>query len=200
MNHQQLIDELASIPIARVWNRLFETSHEEEETINISCPLHGSEDKKPSARIYEDSNKVFCWGCGKVRDSVQLIRDALALHDGTSPTFDDVVQWAASELFATEVIKETTQENVQLSRLALQAWLRQRALFLEDTLFTLKNRLSLETYAISFYSLDLLNYYSETWSEESLMALLERTQKRIVNEIMQLGRKYGKKQNSGAQS
>ena len=36
------------------------------------CPFHG-EDRKPSARLYRDTNNCFCWYCRKSWDPVSFI-------------------------------------------------------------------------------------------------------------------------------
>jgi len=42
----------------------------------FSCDLHGDgQDNTPSARLYPDSNKFYCFACGRVRDSVTLVME-----------------------------------------------------------------------------------------------------------------------------
>ncbi|MBD3262159.1 MAG: hypothetical protein GF334_10925 [Candidatus Altiarchaeales archaeon] len=42
----------------------------------FSCDLHGSGmDRKPSGRVYPESNNWHCWGCGKSRDSIETVRE-----------------------------------------------------------------------------------------------------------------------------
>jgi hypothetical protein len=42
----------------------------------FSCDLHGDgRDRKPSGRFYPDSNTIYCFTCGKVRDTIELIRE-----------------------------------------------------------------------------------------------------------------------------
>lgn len=50
----------------------------------FSCDLHGDkQDKKPSARLYPESAAFYCFGCGKTRDAVALVRekDGLSFMD-----------------------------------------------------------------------------------------------------------------------
>jgi len=42
----------------------------------FSCDLHGSGmDRKPSGRVYPESNNWYCWGCGKSRDAIETVRE-----------------------------------------------------------------------------------------------------------------------------
>lgn len=42
----------------------------------FSCDMHGSgRDAMPSARAYPDSNSFYCFGCGRTRDPIQLVRE-----------------------------------------------------------------------------------------------------------------------------
>lgn len=42
---------------------------------NISCPSSTHKDKKPSAHIYEDSNRCKCFGCGCRYDPISLAKE-----------------------------------------------------------------------------------------------------------------------------
>lgn len=47
-----------------------------EHEQQFSCDLHGDgQDNTPSARLYPDSNKFYCFACGKVRDTVTLVME-----------------------------------------------------------------------------------------------------------------------------
>jgi hypothetical protein len=42
----------------------------------FSCDLHGDgNDSKPSSRYYPESNSIYCWACGRVRDSIGLVQE-----------------------------------------------------------------------------------------------------------------------------
>jgi len=42
----------------------------------FSCDLHGTGiDRKPSARVYPESNTWHCWGCGKTRDAIETVKE-----------------------------------------------------------------------------------------------------------------------------
>ena len=45
-------------------------------TYQISCPNPIHEDINPSARVYANSNTVFCWTCNKTWDVVELVKVA----------------------------------------------------------------------------------------------------------------------------
>ena len=43
-------------------------------TYQISCPNPRHEDVNPSARVYANSNTVYCWTCGTTWDVVELVK------------------------------------------------------------------------------------------------------------------------------
>lgn len=53
---------------------VFEDGGDREQ--QFSCDLHGDgNDTAPSARLYPDSNKFYCFACGRARDSITLVRE-----------------------------------------------------------------------------------------------------------------------------
>lgn len=51
----------------------------------FSCDLHGDgRDRKPSGRLYPDSNTIYCFTCGKVRDTIELVREKEGLDFWTA--------------------------------------------------------------------------------------------------------------------
>lgn len=60
-----------------------------ESTHNFSCPFH--EDVNPSARIYVDSNKIWCWKCAKAWDVIELVVDYSNMN------FQQVLTWLEKE-------------------------------------------------------------------------------------------------------
>ena len=41
----------------------------------FACDLHGTgQDNTPSARVYPDSQSYYCFGCGKSRDAIEIVR------------------------------------------------------------------------------------------------------------------------------
>ncbi len=71
MNKAQALQE--SVSILDVLDALG-ISHHGVGTYQISCPNPAHEDINPSARLYGESNTVFCWACGKTWDVVELVR------------------------------------------------------------------------------------------------------------------------------
>lgn len=48
----------------------------EDREQQFSCDLHGSgRDRKPSARVYPESSSFHCFGCGRSRDAITLVRE-----------------------------------------------------------------------------------------------------------------------------
>lgn len=53
----------------------------------FSCDLHGDgRDTKKSARYYPTSNSMYCWACGRARDSITLLREkkGVGFHEAAS--------------------------------------------------------------------------------------------------------------------
>jgi len=64
---------LASILFKYGYKVLDDGGHREQQ---FSCDLHGDgRDSAPSARLYPDSNKFYCFACGRARDSITLVRE-----------------------------------------------------------------------------------------------------------------------------
>lgn len=56
-------------------------------TQQIRCPFH--DDRTPSARLYEDSQRIYCYTCGKGWDVIALVQGRLQLqHHETLDWFD----------------------------------------------------------------------------------------------------------------
>lgn len=60
---------------------------EGKETQQILCPNPQHPERRPSARVYDDSNHVHCFGCGRTWDPVAVV----ALVQGISQ--DAAVEW-----------------------------------------------------------------------------------------------------------
>lgn len=78
------MNPIKKINIFEVLDRLH-ISYGVKHTHQIRCPFH--DDLKPSARIYEDSNTIYCWVCNKTWDNLELVRDVLGL------SYKDGVEW-----------------------------------------------------------------------------------------------------------
>lgn len=63
------------------------------ETCQMSCPCH--EDRHASARVYADTNKIWCFVCGKVWDVIELTVDC------TSMNFSQAITWLGKEFGIT---------------------------------------------------------------------------------------------------
>ena len=68
----------------------------------ILCPFH--EEKTPSAKIYEETNDGFCFGCRKKFDTIELVKK---MED---KTFEDAVNFLYN-IFASKIITKNEQKN-----------------------------------------------------------------------------------------
>lgn len=57
----------------------------EEATQQIRCPFH--EDRSPSARVYADQNKVYCFTCSKQWDVIDAAQTKLGVSLGEAMTW-----------------------------------------------------------------------------------------------------------------
>ena len=97
---EEIINKMRSVSIAEVWNHIRGEQIPEDEVVQIRCPLHGDgkdETSKGSARYYPDSNKIYCWGCSKVRDTIQIVMELKEF------SFSEAVMWI-SETFLGESV------------------------------------------------------------------------------------------------
>jgi len=64
-------------------------------TQQIPCPFH--DDRSPSARVYGDSNKIYCFTCHKLWDVFSLIEDL------KETSFEQSVWWIAKQFDIKDV-------------------------------------------------------------------------------------------------
>ena len=85
----------------------------------FSCDLHGDgRDNAPSARLYPDSNKFYCFACGRARDAISLTQEKEGL------SFWNAVRKLEKEYGLDPLPWEPTEEKIRL----------------EDTLFVTKGQ------------------------------------------------------------
>lgn len=120
-------------------------------THQVPCPFHG-EDRKPSARIYADTNKIYCFTCARgwdVLGTVQAKREC---------SFSDAVSWLEVE-FKIEYAGDGLASLVQ-SKLdhVPRPQLEQFYLMVEDRLIAARDILDLDKYCKYLTALDLVSY------------------------------------------
>jgi hypothetical protein len=72
------------------------------------CPLHGDgRDGKASAKAYADSQKSFCWACGKARDIIAFTAD----HENLS--FSEAVKYVERVFHVTPLHGYDPQEMAE---------------------------------------------------------------------------------------
>lgn len=121
-----------------------------EETQQIRCPFHA--DNNPSARIFADQNKIWCWTCQRGWDVI----DAAQSHLGVG--LHEALTWLEQEFSipgATQGLAMTIK--TQLSSRAAPD-IAQVADLVEQTLRTRKKALGFERYTRLLYGLDLTVY------------------------------------------
>lgn len=102
---------------------------EPADTHQMKCPFHA--DSSPSARVYADQNKLYCWTCGKGWDVIEAVVDHFKL------TFTDALHWLEQEFGVPGVIQtlggsirtqlaSRVAPNVQEVAKGIEAMLRQR--------------------------------------------------------------------------
>lgn len=123
---------------------------EPAETHQMRCPFH--EDHSPSARVYADQNKLYCFTCQRGWDVV----DAVATHWRLS--FTEALNWLEQEFGVPGVLQGLTGTiRTQLAS-RVEPELGHAAELVEQTLKTRRAQLGFSQYAKCLYALDLTVY------------------------------------------
>lgn len=117
-------------------------------TQQIRCPVH--KDRTPSARVYADNNKVFCFTCSKLWDVIELVRSR------ESTDFEGALVWLETQFLVPPASANLTQ--------VLRSQIRRRTEPKPDELYDLveariiahRDRLGMVKYTKAFFALDLL--------------------------------------------
>lgn len=119
----------------------------EEATQQIKCPFH--EDRSPSARVYADQNKVYCFTEQKSWDVIDAAQEILK---GSLP---DALTWLEQE-FSVPGVTKTLQGTIR-TQLAtrLVPDIRDSAAMVEARLKAARRALGFEKYTKLLFALDL---------------------------------------------
>lgn len=125
-------------------------------TQQIICPFH--DDTKPSARAYGDTQKVFCFTCHKLWDSITVVMD------GKSVGFSEAIQLIEDHFKLESPLENlplTVQYNVNKARnnAPSLAYLQS---YVEERLIASRCELGLERYVKYLTVVDLLAHYWAT--------------------------------------
>lgn len=142
----------------------------------ILCPFH--HDRRPSARVYSDTNKVYCFTCARTWDQIAIVREKLGVRD-----LQQVVEW-----FESRFQLPSLRDNIALAVEAQLGAHRQPNLaemyaMVEDILIEARHRMDLQQYINRLYALDIIAYKRSTnamTAEEArcnLQELLNRLQR-----------------------
>lgn len=65
----------ANVPLLEILHKYgYSVNPQYDQDQQFSCNLHGDgSDSKASARYYSESNSTYCFGCGKIRSSVDYV-------------------------------------------------------------------------------------------------------------------------------
>jgi DNA primase len=77
-------------------------------THQISCPFH--DDAHKSARVYEDTNKIWCWTCGKAWDVIELVVEMTNLN------FKQTLIWLEQEFSLVVPTEKKVSKFYSLAR------------------------------------------------------------------------------------
>lgn len=117
-------------------------------TQQIRCPIH--KDRTPSARVYADHNKLYCFTCAKLWDVIELVR----AKEGTD--FEGTLVWLETQFLVppasahlADVVRSQLRKRSDIRPDALYEWVEARILARRDAL-------GLARYTKALYALDLL--------------------------------------------
>ena len=136
--------------------------------LQIACPFHG-QDLHPSARIYWESNSMYCWKCKKMWDVIELVRDSKKL------SFTGAIEYLIDK-FSLSIVKNKkthyTKEEVEKYQ-----FIDYKALG-ENKLILSRKKMPFKKYLNYCSILDKINFLHEAGSENSLKLI-----KKFINKI-----------------
>lgn len=69
------LEQAKSVPMELVLAEAGFNVPEKAGDVQLRCPLHGDgQDQTPSARLFRESNHLYCWGCSKSYDPIDVIQ------------------------------------------------------------------------------------------------------------------------------
>ena len=177
MNISQAVEKIKrEIPILEVWNDELGTSHPVGETLSIPCPFHGDgKDETTSAKAYDDSNKVWCWACAKIRDQIDVVRL------NRNIPFKEAVAILCQRYF-NEELKLNGSSSVNRTDGELPSRANQKLDFLEQVSEQKKREMGWRTYYEVCYATDYLRYViknSGDDAEEMVFKFLEKLEEKV---------------------
>jgi DNA primase len=120
------------------------------QTQQIVCPFH--DDTKPSARVYEDTGKLFCFTCHKLWDPIQLVMEKYEV------SFEQAIERIESHFHIDpNKIDLPTAIRYNVSRPQTPN-LYHLAAYVEDRLIANRRSLGLKKYVKALYALDVFRY------------------------------------------
>lgn len=120
------------------------------ETQQMRCPFHA--DRSPSARVYADQNKLYCFTCQKSWDVIDAAQDHLGVP------FDDALVWLEQEFGVpggTATLTSTIRSQLTMRQ---PADLRLAVDHVEQTIRSRRAALGYERYTRCLTALDLTVY------------------------------------------
>jgi CHC2-type zinc finger protein len=139
-----------------IWQLLdeFRVRYASKTTQQILCPVH--KDRTPSARVYAEGNRVYCFTCAKQWDVIALVRDKEGLDFGGALDWLEtrfLVPPASANLGA--VLKASIRRKAEMSPEPLYT-------LVESRLIVNRERLGLIRYTKGLLALDLLFHQVKT--------------------------------------
>lgn len=117
-------------------------------TQQIRCPVH--KDRTPSARVYADNNKVYCFTCAKLWDVIELVRSK------EQSDFAGALDWLETQYLVppasanlTQVLRGQLRRRIEVRPDELYDYVEARIMARRDALGMVK-------YTKALYALDLL--------------------------------------------
>lgn len=123
-----------------------------EGTQQIHCLFH--DDHRPSARVYTDTNKIFCYTCGKVWDVIGVVMGKKSI------SYQQAIEWIESNFNlapASENLTLTIQTILKGQQPKKTTFLELSSM-VESKVIECKDKLGLERYVKLLFALDLAKY------------------------------------------
>lgn len=124
--------------------------HRSGGTQQIRCPFH--DDKRPSARVYTDTDKLYCFTCGKSWDVINIVMGIRNLK------YSDALEWIESNFklaSPNDNLNQTLKSIIQTPS-TKKSNLNDLASMVETKLISVRHKLGLKSYVNLLLAIDLI--------------------------------------------
>jgi DNA primase len=148
-------------------------------TQQIICPFH--DDTKPSARVYQDSGKLFCFTCHKLWDSVSVVMESKQVD---FPKAIEILEEAFKLQSPLENLPLTVRYNVEKKQ-STAPGLHQLSSYVEERILAVRKKIGLKKFCKYLTVLDLTAFYfqNKKLTEVDYRDVLKKTLSKLPTDV-----------------